>query len=135
MISRRFVLGAISALAMSIPATSVLADEMYIPLVSKGFQHQFWQAVKQGAEKAAGEEGVRITFEGPDNETMVDRQIDMLSAALANKPAALGFAALDSQAAIPLLRQAQEAGIPRLINQDVIDLFDRVRPGAAIVVT
>jgi ribose transport system substrate-binding protein len=121
MISRRFVLGAISALAMSIPATSVLADEMYIPLVSKGFQHQFWQAVKQGAEKAAGEEGVRITFEGPDNETMVDRQIDMLSAALANKPAALGFAALDSQAAIPLLRQAQEAGIPVVAFDSGVD--------------
>jgi hypothetical protein len=26
---------------------------------------------------------VRITFEGPDSETMVDKQIDMLSAALA----------------------------------------------------
>jgi ribose transport system substrate-binding protein len=38
--------------------------------------------------------------------------MDMLAAALANKPAAIGFAALDSQAAIPLLRQAQEAKIP-----------------------
>jgi len=121
MFSRRFVVGAISAMALSIPATTALADEMYIPLVSKGFQHQFWQAVKQGAEKAADEEGVRITFEGPDNETMVDRQIDMLSAALANKPAAIGFAALDSQAAIPLLRQAQEAGIPVVAFDSGVD--------------
>ena len=30
-------------------------DEMYIALVSKGFQHQFWQAVKQGAEEKAAE--------------------------------------------------------------------------------
>ena len=106
MFSRRFLIGAIGAIALSVPASAAFADEMYIPLVSKGFQHQFWQAVKLGAEKAAQEEGVRITFEGPDNETMVDRQIDMLAAALANKPAALGFAALDSQAAIPLLREA-----------------------------
>jgi ribose transport system substrate-binding protein len=42
----------------------------------------------------------------------VDKQMDMLAAALAKKPAAIGFAALDSQAAIPMLRQAQEAGIP-----------------------
>ena len=62
------------------------AEDIYIPLVSKGFQHQFWQAVKSGAEQAADEYGVTITFEGPDNETMVDRQIDMLAAALANKP-------------------------------------------------
>ena len=121
MFSRRFVLGAISVMAMSMPAATAVGDEMYIPLVSKGFQHQFWQAVKQGAEKAANEEGVRITFEGPDNETMVDRQIDMLSAALANKPAAIGFAALDSQAAIPLLRQAQEAGIPVVAFDSGVD--------------
>ncbi|MES0813074.1 ABC transporter substrate-binding protein [Roseibium sp. SCPC15] len=121
MFSRRFILGAISALAMTVPSTASFADEMYIPLVSKGFQHQFWQAVKLGAEKAADEEGVRITFEGPDNETMVDRQIDMLAAALANKPAALGFAALDSQAAIPLLRQAQEAGIPVVAFDSGVD--------------
>jgi len=97
------------------------ADELYIPLVSKGFQHQFWQAVKSGAEQAAEEYGVRITFEGPDNETMVDRQIDMLAAALANKPAAIGFAALDSQAAIPLLRQANEAGIPVIAFDSGVD--------------
>jgi hypothetical protein len=33
-----------------------------------------------------------ITFEGPDSETMVDKQIDMLSAALAKNPKAIGFA-------------------------------------------
>jgi ribose transport system substrate-binding protein len=85
---------------------------MLVPLISKGFQHQFWQAVKAGADKAGAELGVTVTFEGPDNETQVDKQMDMLAAALANKPAAIGFAALDSQAAIPLLRQAQEAGHP-----------------------
>ena len=122
MFSRRFILGALGAavLASSAPAANA-ADEMYIPLVSKGFQHQFWQAVKAGAEQAADEYGVRITFEGPDNETMVDRQIDMLAAALANKPVAIGFAALDSQAAIPLLRQANEAGIPVIAFDSGVD--------------
>ncbi|MCG7494446.1 ABC transporter substrate-binding protein [Thalassobius sp. Cn5-15] len=122
MFTRRFILGALSAAALSVPASvATAADELYIPLVSKGFQHQFWQAVKSGAEQAAEEYGVRITFEGPDNETMVDRQIDMLAAALANKPAAIGFAALDSQAAIPLLRQANEAGIPVIAFDSGVD--------------
>ncbi|MBO9396470.1 ABC transporter substrate-binding protein [Shimia sp. R9_1] len=122
MLTRRFILGALSAAVMSAPASMAVAeDEMYIPLVSKGFQHQFWQAVKLGAEQAADEFGVRITFEGPDNETMVDRQIDMLAAALANKPAAIGFAALDSQAAIPLLRQANDAGIPVVAFDSGVD--------------
>jgi ribose transport system substrate-binding protein len=110
---RRNLIGAMSALAFTMSASIAVAEtEMYIPLVSKGFQHQFWQAVKMGADQAAEEYGVKVTFEGPDNETMVDRQIDMLSAALANKPAAIGFAALDSQASIPLLRKANKAGIP-----------------------
>jgi len=55
---------------------------------------------------------VKVTFEGPETEQQVDKQIDMLSAALAKKPAAIGFAALDSKAAIPLLEKAQAAKIP-----------------------
>lgn len=87
-------------------------EKMYVPLVSKGFQHQFWQAVKQGAEKAAAELGVEITFEGPETESQVDKQLEMLQVALDKKPSAIGFAALDSQASIPLLQKAKDAGIP-----------------------
>ena len=87
-------------------------EQVYIPIISKGFQHQFWQAVKQGADQAAEEFDVRITFEGPDSEAQVDRQMEMLRTALNRKPAAIGFAALDSQASIPLLRQAQSKNIP-----------------------
>lgn len=122
MLSRRTMLGAVAAAAVLAQTTGAFAQEkMYIPLVSKGFQHQFWQAVKAGADKAAAEFNVRITFEGPDTEAMVDRQIDMLAAALAGKPAAVGFAALDSQAATPLLRQAQAAGIPVIAFDSGVD--------------
>jgi ribose transport system substrate-binding protein len=84
----------------------------YIPVISKGFQHQFWQAVKAGAEKAATELGATITFEGPASESEVDKQIEMLQTALDKKPAAICFAALDSKAAIPLLQKAKDANIP-----------------------
>ncbi|HAT86007.1 MAG TPA: BMP family ABC transporter substrate-binding protein [Rhizobiales bacterium] len=122
MLNRRTLIGAAAATAILASSSfASAADKMYIPLISKGFQHQFWQAVKAGADKAADEFGVEITFEGPDNETMVDRQIDMLAAALAKKPTAIGFAALDSQAAIPLLRQAKEAGIPVIAFDSGVD--------------
>lgn len=121
MLNRRTLIGAASAAALMLSANFASAQETYIPLISKGFQHQFWQAVKAGADQAAEEFGVAITFEGPDNETMVDRQIDMLAAALAKKPTAIGFAALDSQAAIPLLRQAQENGIPVIAFDSGVD--------------
>ena len=113
MTTRRTLLGAISALALLVSGGASFAQETReIALISKGFQHQFWQAVKAGADKAGAELGVTVTFEGPDNETQVDRQIDMLAAALSRNPAAIGFAALDSQAATPLLQQAKDAGIP-----------------------
>ncbi len=100
------------------PAASAAApaaaktDKIYIPVISKGFQHQFWQAVKQGAEKAAKEFNVEITFEGPETEQQVDKQIEMLQAALGKKPSAIAFAALDSKAATPLLEKAKAAKIP-----------------------
>lgn len=93
-------------------AAENLEAGVYIPMISKGFQHQFWQAVRLGAEQAAEDCGVEITFEGPESEAQVDRQMDMLQAALDREPDAIGFAALDSQAAIPLLERAQEEGIP-----------------------
>jgi ribose transport system substrate-binding protein len=87
-------------------------DDLYIAVISKGFMHQFWQAVKLGADQAAEEFGVTITFEGPEAETMVDKQIDMLQAALNKNPDAICIAALDSVAVIPLLEQAHARNIP-----------------------
>lgn len=88
------------------------AGQMYIPVISKGFQHQFWQAVKQGSLQAGKDYNVNVNFEGPENESQVDKQMEMLQAELNKKPAAICFAALDSKAAIPLLQKAKDAGIP-----------------------
>ena len=43
---------------------------------------------------------------------MVDKQLEMVQAALDKKPAALCLAALDSKALIPMLERAQKDGIP-----------------------
>jgi ribose transport system substrate-binding protein len=52
---------------------------------------------------------------------MVDKQIDMLSADLAKHPNAIGFAALDSKAAIPLLKKAQAEHIPVIAFDSGVD--------------
>ena len=100
---------------------TVSAEEVFVPLISKGFQHQFWQAVKSGADQAGKDLNVKVTFEGPESEAMVDKQTDMLSAALAKKPSAIGFAAPDSKAAIPLLKKAQAAKIPVIAFDSGVD--------------
>ena len=118
---KRKLLVLTAGLALAGMSTFARAQEIYIPLISKGFQHQFWQAVKLGADQAAKDYKVKVTFEGPETEQQVDKQIDMLSAALAKNPKALGFAALDSKAAIPMLKKAQAAKIPVIAFDSGVD--------------
>jgi len=104
--------------ASATPAASAEAsaaaggDAPYVAIVSKGSQHQFWQAVQKGATDEAAKLGATITYEGPASESEVDKQLTMLQTALDKKPAAICFAALDSKAATPLLEKAKAAGIP-----------------------
>ena len=121
MLKRKLISVAIGVGALVGASSLAYAEQPYIPLISKGFQHQFWQAVKSGAEQSAKANNVTITFEGPETEAMVDKQIDMLSAALAKKPQALGIAALDSKAAIPLLKRAQASKIPVIAFDSGVD--------------
>jgi ribose transport system substrate-binding protein len=100
------------ATATEAPAAAASGAKPYIPVISKGFQHQFWQAVKQGSEQAAKDLNVDITFEGPESEAMVDKQVEMFQTALDKKPAAICLAAVDSKAFQPLLEKAKAAGIP-----------------------
>lgn len=96
-------------------------NQPYIAIVSKGFQQQFWQAVKTGADQEAVKEGAKITFVGPPTESDVEQQINMLTTALGKSPSALGFAALDSKAAAPLLAQAKASNIPVIAFDSGVD--------------
>jgi ribose transport system substrate-binding protein len=96
-------------------------EQPYIAIVSKGFQHQFWQAVKQGAEQEAKAQGARITFEGPPTEQDIEQQVTMLTNAIQKKPAAIGFAALDSKASAPLMEQAKAQKIPVIAFDSGVD--------------
>jgi ribose transport system substrate-binding protein len=93
-------------------AQPAASGDIYIPVISKGFQHQFWQAVKMGSENAAKEMNVKITFEGPETEAQVDKQVEMVQAAMAKNPKCLALAALDTKALVPQLEKAKAAGIP-----------------------
>ena len=96
-------------------------EKPYVALISKGFRHQFWQAVKDGAEQAAEEFNITVTFEGAQEEGNVEQQIQLLQTTLDKKPAALGFAAIDSQAAGPLMQQAKDQGTPVIAFDSGVD--------------
>ncbi|WP_212755345.1 ABC transporter substrate-binding protein [Flexivirga aerilata] len=93
----------------------------YIAIISKGFQHQFWQAVNAGAKKQAAKEGATITFNGPATEAEVQAQIDMLKTAITKSPDAVGFAALDSKAAAPIMTQLQQSKTPVIAFDSGVD--------------
>ena len=94
----------------------------YISIVSKGFQHQFWQAVKKGAEDEAAKESATVNFIGPNTEPWSSSPRSTCSnAELAKKPAALCFAALDSKAAGPTLQKFADAKIPVIAFDSGVD--------------
>ncbi|MBH0130192.1 ABC transporter substrate-binding protein [Salinibacterium sp. NK8237] len=119
---RKLAVAAITVAALSVAAcssgdtsggtTDGSGDEVYIALVSKGFQHQFWQAVKLGAEQKAEELGITITFDGPASESEIDSQLQMLQTAIDKNPVAIGYAALDPEACVSLYETAEAAEIP-----------------------
>ena len=78
--------------------------EIYIPVVSKGLQHAFWQAVKKGCEDAAAEMGVTIEFNGPASESDIDDQVDMLKGYMEKNPSAVCLAALSTDAVMEQLQ-------------------------------
>jgi ribose transport system substrate-binding protein len=88
-------------------------SKLNIQVIAKGFQHQFWQVVKEGSEAAAKELGVgTMEFNGPEGESAINTQIDMINAALAQSPNALCLAALDTDSVIGQLEDAQSKNIP-----------------------
>ena len=93
-------------------ASAAFADGMNIEIVSKGFQHAYWQAVKLGAERKAEELGVTVNFVGPANESAYDEQLQQLNNAIAANPAAIGLAALSTETCLDAIADAQAKGLP-----------------------
>ena len=85
---------------------------LYIPVMAKGFQHQFWQAVKAGSEAAAADYGVEIYFDGPASETEINAQVDMVKKEMAKNPQAMALAALSTESVTEILEECAEKNIP-----------------------
>ena len=104
-------------------STEGKSGDYKVEVIAKGFQHDFWKAVNKGAEKAASELGAKITFVGPQNETAIAEQLEQLNNAINKNPNAIALAALDTEAELDAIKQAQSKNIP-LIG------FDSGVPGA-----
>ena len=112
LITLAVALSATALVAGTTTAASAADKTLKIEMISKGFTHQFWQAVKKGAEDQAAKMNATINFVGPAAETMIDQQLQMLDDAIAKKPDAIGYAALGTTESVSHLKKAKDAGIP-----------------------
>ena len=93
-------------------AEETTGERLYIPVMAKGFQHQFWQAVAKGSADAAKDYDVDIYFDGPASETEIDAQVNMVKNEMAKNPKAMALAALSTEAVTEILEVCAEKNIP-----------------------
>ena len=89
------------------------ANEAYVlPMMGKSFQSTYWDAAQEGMKKAAEELGVTYTAQGPNSESDIADQVNMINTAIASNPVGLGLAACDTSSVTDALKTCAEKGIP-----------------------
>lgn len=83
-----------------------------IAVIPKALTHQFWLTVKAGAEATGKECGVDVLWMGPDKETQIDKQIDIVDQMMTRGVSAIVLAACDENALNVPIERAIKAGIP-----------------------
>ena len=81
-------------------------------VVVKSFQSTYWQAAKQGIDTAAKELGVKCNTTGPNAESDIADQVNMLNNAINQAPDGIALAACDQNSVIDSLKSALEKKIP-----------------------
>ena len=84
----------------------------HFEVVVKSFQSSYWQAAVQGIEQAQDELGVTTNTTGPNAESDIADQVNMLNNAINQNPDGIALAACDQNSVIEALQSAKDKGIP-----------------------
>lgn len=97
----------------------------HIAVVVKSTKNGFWTSVKRGMDAAVadlneklgykGDDKIKLTFEGPSDETDVEGQINIIDAVLGENPDVLCLSAIDMDSCQAQLEAAEENGIPVIV--------------------
>lgn len=97
----------------------------HIAVVVKSTKNGFWTSVKRGMDAAVadlneklgykGDDKIKLTFEGPSDETDVEDQINIIDAVLGENPDVLCLSAIDMDSYQAQLEAAEENGIPVIV--------------------
>ena len=89
------------------------ANKAYVfPMMVKSFQSTYWDAAQEGMKKASKELGVDYKPQGPNSESDIADQVNMINTAIASNPVGLGLAACDTSSVTDALKTCAEKGIP-----------------------
>lgn len=84
----------------------------HFEVVVKSFQSSYWQAAVQGIEQAQDELGVTTNTTGPNAESDIADQVNMLNNAINQNPDGIALAACDQNSVVEALQSAKDKGIP-----------------------
>ncbi len=91
----------------------LVANEAYeFPMMVKSFQSTYWDAAQEGMKMAADELGVTYTAQGPNSESDIADQVNMINTAISADPVGLGLAACDTSSVQDALQTCLDKGIP-----------------------
>ncbi len=95
------------------PFEGVTAKSAYkFAIDVKSFQSTYWQAALQGMDMAKEELGIEYDAHGPNSESDIADQVNMINSDIEAKPDGIGLAACDTTSVIEPLQKAKDAGIP-----------------------
>ena len=96
----------------SAESTDAAASDYHFEIIVKSYQSSYWQAAVTGIEQEAEAKGVTVNCTGPNAESDIADQVNMLNSAINNAPDGIGLAACDQDACLDALQAALDAGIP-----------------------
>ena len=111
----RMVLAAAAAAVLAGCAGGPVPDRINIAVIPKGTSHVFWQSVHAGAQRAASELNVDITWRGPLREDDRDSQVAEVENAIARRVGGIALAPLDEVALVAPVMSARRSNIPVVI--------------------
>lgn len=87
--------------------------DYHFEVIVKSYQSSYWQAAVKGVEQAAAELGVTYNCTGPNAESDIADQVNMLNNAINVEGVdGIGLAACDQSACLDALQTAMDKGIP-----------------------
>ncbi len=90
-------------------------------VIVKAYSSAYWSAILDGVNAASKDYGVTVDTQGPNNESDVADQVNMLNTAISNGPDGIGLAACDADSVTDSLKDAESKGVPIVAVDSAIE--------------